>query len=100
MSHLLYGAALVAALVLSGCSNTASPATRLSPPPSCGASLLQNQIGKAVTGTSAGDAHVGGDPVQSRGSVRIFKSGQPVTHDYREALATDATGHLRRATCG
>lgn len=102
-SHVLSGAALAAAIVLSGCSNTSPPVGRPSPPADCGASLLQDQIGKPVTGTSAADARVDGNPVQSEGTVRIYQSGQPVTQDYSESrlnLETDAAGNLVAASCG
>jgi hypothetical protein len=41
--------------------------------------------------------------VQSRGAVRIYQSGQPVTQDFSESrlnLETDAAGNLVIATCG
>jgi hypothetical protein len=102
-SHLHTSAALVVAVILAGCTNTAPPAAQPPAPTDCGASLLQDQIGKPVTGSSAADAQVGGNPVQSQGLVRVYTTGQPVTQDYREErlnLETDAAGNLVRATCG
>lgn len=99
----LSGAALATAIMLGGCSNSAPTAAQLASPGDCGASLLQDRMGDLVSGTSASDVRVGGNPVQSRGLVRVYVSGQPVTHDYREArlnLETDASGKLVAASCG
>lgn len=102
-THFHTGAALAAAIFLAGCTSSTPPAAPVPPPADCGASLLQDQIGKPVTGSSAADAQVGGNPVQSQGVVRIYVSGQPVTQDYSESrlnLETDAAGNLVSATCG
>src|SRR5687768_15280055 len=101
--HILPGAVLAAAIVLTGCTNSSTTGAQHPGTADCGASLLQDRIGEPVTGTSAQDARVGGRPVQSRGAVRIYQSGQPVTQDYSEFrlnLETDAAGNLVIATCG
>ena len=102
-SHLLSAAGIAAVVVLSGCSNSSPGAGQLPSPADCGASLFQDHIGEPVTGASASDARIGGKPVQSKGAVRIYQSGQPVTQDFSETrlnLEIDATGNLVRATCG
>ena len=102
-SHFHTGAALAAVIILAGCSNTSSPAAQSPALTDCGASVLQGQIGKPVTGKSAADAQVGGTPVRSRDVVRIYVSGSPVTMDFNEDrlnLETDAAGKLVKATCG
>lgn len=96
-------AVAAASIVLTACTYAASPAGQQPTLGDCGASVLQKQIGKPVTGSSAADIKIGGNPVQSRGPVRIFVTGQPVTHDYRDErlnLETDAAGNLVNATCG
>lgn len=101
--HLHIGAALAGAIILAGCNSSAPPAAQVPPPADCGASALQDQIGKPVKGTTAADAQVGGTPVQSKGVVRIYVSGQPLTMDFNEErlnLETDAAGNLVLATCG
>lgn len=102
-SHILSGTAVAAAIMLSGCSNASPTAAQLPPPADCGASLLQDRTGQPVSGTSAADARVGGDPVRSQGTVRIYQTGQPVTQDFSESrlnLETDADGNLVLASCG
>jgi hypothetical protein len=102
--HFLPGvAALAAALVLAGCTSAAQPEAQLPAPSDCGASLLQDHVGEAVTGSSAADAQVGGVPVQSQGVVRVIAPGEAVTMDFNDArlnLETDAAGNLVRAACG
>lgn len=96
-------AVAAASIVLTACTYVAPPAGQQPTLGDCGASILQNQIGKHVTGSSAADIKIGGNPIQSRGLVRIFVTGQPVTQDYREErlnLETDAAGNLVSATCG
>lgn len=96
------GAALAATIILAGCTNT-TPAAQPPALADCGASVLQDQIGKPVTGKSAADAQVGGQPVRSKDVVRIYLSGSPVTMDFNEDrlnLETDAAGKLVKATCG
>ena len=91
------------ALVISGCTNTASPVAQQPPPADCGASLLQDKVGEPVAGSSAADATVGGVPVQSKGDVRVIAPGQAVIQNYSESrlnLETDGSGNLVRATCG
>lgn len=97
------GAALATAIILAGCTNTTSPAAQSPALTDCGASVLQDQIGKPVTGKTAADAQVGGSPVRSKDVVRIYVSGTPVTMDFNEDrlnLETDAAGKLVKATCG
>lgn len=99
-AYRLAGLALAGALVLGGCSGAAA---QLSSAADCGATLLEEQRGKPVTGTTAADVRVGGLPVRSLGMVRIYQTGQPVTQDYRESrlnLETDAAGNLVAASCG
>jgi len=101
-SHFNVSAAVVAAIILAGC-NSSTPPAQAAAPSDCGASALQDQIGKPVKGTTAADAQVGGTPVQSKGVIRIFVSGQPLTMDFNEErlnLETDAAGNLVKATCG
>lgn len=96
-------AGVMVTLLLSGCQSTGLTTSHPSSPPDCGAVALQDQLGKRVTGTTADDARVGGKLVQSLGAVRIFVSGQAVTHDFREGrlnLETDPAGNLVRASCG
>lgn len=95
--------AVAAAIFLVGCTNAAPPAGQQPAPVDCGASALQDQTGKPVTGSSAADVKIGGKSVQSRGLVRIFVTGQPVTQDYRAErlnLETNVAGNLVQATCG
>lgn len=102
-SHLHTGAALAAVVFLTGCTNTAPPASQPPAPADCGAAALLDQVGEPVQGSTAADVTVGGDPVQSRGIVRVYVTGQPVTQDYNENrlnLETDAAGNLVNATCG
>lgn len=102
-SHFHVGAAVAAAMMLAGCNSSAPPVAQAPALTDCGASALQDQIGKPVKGTTAADATVGGTPVQSKGVIRIYASGQPVTMDFNEErlnLETDAAGNLVKATCG
>ena len=95
--------AIGVALVISGCTNTASPVAQQPPPADCGASLLLDKVGEPVAGSSAADATVGGVPVQSKGDVRVIAPGQAVIQNYSESrlnLETDGSGNLVRATCG
>jgi hypothetical protein len=97
------GAALAAVIILTGCTNTVPPASQPPAPADCGAAALQDQVGELVQGSTAADVTVGGAPVQSRGIVRVYATGQPVTQDYNESrlnLETDAAGNLVNATCG
>lgn len=102
--HFLPGfSALAAALVLTGCTSAATPAAQLPPPSDCGASLIQDRAGQPVTGSTSADVQIGGVAVRSRGVVRIYVSGQPVTMDFNEDrlnLETDAAGNLVKASCG
>lgn len=96
-------AVAAATIVLTACTYAAPPAGPQPALGDCGASVLQNQVGRPVTGSSVADIKIGGNPVQSRGLIRIFVTGQPVTQDYREDrlnLETDAAGNLVSATCG
>jgi hypothetical protein len=91
---------IVASLMLAGC--TASVGGGTTPPADCGAAALQGKIGQPVTGQTAADVRVGGEPVQSRGNVRVVAPGQAVTMDFnpeRLTIETDAQGNLVRAQC-
>lgn len=69
----------------------------------CGAEALQDRLGEAVSGTSADDVTVGGEPVEAAGVVRVVGPGDAVTMDFvaeRLTLETDEDGNLVRAQCG
>lgn len=94
---------IFAALVMAGFSSTASSLAAQNAPADCGADALKNKIGLPVTGSTAADVRVGGEPVPSKGIVRVIAPGQSVTQDYSDGrlnLETDAQGNLIRATCG
>ena len=91
-------------LAASGCTVTPGPGTGPGPvqPADCGAEALQDRIGLPVTGTTAEDVRIAGQPVVSRGTVRVIRPGQPVTMDFRAErlnLEVDASGNLARAYC-
>ncbi|MET3927333.1 I78 family peptidase inhibitor [Devosia sp. 2618] len=91
------------AVLLVGCTGASAQRPGGSGIADCGASTLQGAAGQPVTGTSASDVTVGGLPVQSKGLVRIYTSGQAVTMDYRAErlnLEIDTDGKLVQATCG
>lgn len=101
----LMGIALIGGLALSACSSTppSPPDNSMPPPIDCGASALSGRTGQPVTGSTAQDVRVGGEPVRSQGSVRVIGPGDMVTQDYRENrlnLEVSAAGSLVRATCG
>lgn len=97
-------AAFAAVLALAGCTASAVPPTSPTlPQPDCGATALQSKIGQPVTGSTASDVLVGGQPVQSQGVVRVIGPGQPYTQDYSAArlnIFTTTAGTLERANCG
>ena len=87
-------------LVLAGC--TASAGGSANRPADCGAAALASKVGQPVTGRTAADVRVGGEPVQSLGNVRVVAPGEAVTMDYnveRLTIHTDASGNLVRAQC-
>lgn len=94
---------ILSGLILSGCAAIgASPDTGLPPPPDCGALALQDRVGQPVTGQSAEDLLVGGEPVATRGLVRVVAPGQAITMDFnpeRLTIETDEAGNLVRAQC-
>lgn len=99
-NRLLAAGTLVAGLALSGCTATAGGGT--TPSADCGAAALAGKTGQPVAGQTAADLTVGGEPVQSRGTVRVVAPGQPVTMDFREdrlTIETDASGNLVSARC-
>lgn len=96
-------AAIAGTLTLAACSTSATPPiTSMPPPVDCGATALSGMAGQPVTGTTSQDVRVGGQPVQSQGSVRVISPGMAVTQDYREDrlnLEVSAARTLVRAYC-
>ena len=93
---------ILAGMTLAGCSATGAGPT---PPPTadCGAAALQDRIGEPVTGETAADVRVGGEPVQSLGNVRVVAPGEVVTMEFsaeRLTLETDEAGNMAAARCG
>lgn len=71
-------------------------------PDECGAGPLQSRIGEPVTGTTADDLHIGGEPVTTAKMVRVVKQGQPMTMDFhadRLTIEVDDDGNLLSARC-
>ena len=105
MTHnrLLAAGTLFAGLALAGCTvSGGSGTTPPAPPADCGAAALAGKTGQPVAGQTAADLTVGGEPVQSRGNVRVVAPGQPVTMDFRPdrlTIETDASGNLVSAQC-
>jgi hypothetical protein len=103
MSFPLKTAALIFSTLLAGCTRITPPGASSAPLADCGASELQDQSGRKVTGTSASDGMVGGVPVRSKGDVRIIAPGQALIQNYsadRLNIEIDAAGKLVRASCG
>lgn len=100
----LAGITLSATIALAACSSTTTPPdTSLPPPLDCGAGALMNKVGQPVTGTTAQDVRVGGQPIATAGAVRVIAPGQPVTQDYRPDrlnLEVNDIGNLVRPFCG
>lgn len=99
-NRLLAAGTLFAGLALAGC--TVSAGGGSTPPADCGAAALAGKTGQPVTGQTAADLRIGGEPVQSRGNVRVLAPGQPATMDFRPdrlTIETDANGNLVRAQC-
>lgn len=99
-NRLFAAGALVAGLALAGCTVSAGGDTP--PPADCGAAALAGKTGQPVTGQTAADLRVGGEPVQSQGHVRVLAPGQPATMDFRPdrlTIETDTSGNLVRAQC-
>ncbi|WP_158541598.1 I78 family peptidase inhibitor [Pelagibacterium lacus] len=100
----LLSIASAALLAVGACSSTTTPPDTSMPPPiDCGASALANKAGGVVTGSTAQDVRIDGQPVRSTGTVRIYQSGQPVTQDYnpnRLNLEVSVARTLVRASCG
>ena len=98
------GLALVAALGVGACSSTSTPPDTSMPPPlDCGAQALAGKVGQPVSGSTAGDLRIGGESVQTTGSVRVISPGQPVTQDFRQDrlnVEVDDSGAMIRAFCG
>lgn len=97
-------AATIISLGLAGCTSTPNPDadTGLPPPVDCGAAALQGKSGQPVSGQTAASLRIGGEPVQSRGLVRVVAPGQAVTMDFnpnRLTIETDTRGNLVRAIC-
>lgn len=100
-NRLLAAGVLTASFALAGCTVSAGGGTT-PPPADCGAAALQGKTGQPVSGQTATDLTVGGESVQSRGTVRVVAPGQPVTMDFREdrlTIETDASGNLVSARC-
>lgn len=86
---------------VAGCTGAGAGA-RPPAPDDCGAAALQERIGQPVAGRTAEDARVGGEPVASRGNVRVVAPGEAVTMDFnpnRLTIETNAEGQLARAQC-
>lgn len=100
--RILAAGAAIFALGAAGCTSAGAGSATPSPPADCGAAALQDRIGQPVTGTTAADLRIGGEPVASRGTVRVVGPGQAMTMDYREdrlTIETDADGNLATARC-
>lgn len=102
--QLLVAGTVALGLALSGCTVSPGPGGEPTPvlPSDCGAEALQDRIGLPVTGTTAADVRIAGQPVLSRGTVRVIHPGQPVTEDYRPDrlnLEVNSAGNLVRAYC-
>lgn len=98
----LAAGAIVTSLALAGCTATGGATGPEQPANDCGAAALQDKIGQPVTGTTAADVRVGGEPVQSLGSVRVVGPNDQMTMDFREdrlTIETDAAGNLVSARC-
>ncbi|WP_417581689.1 I78 family peptidase inhibitor [Pelagibacterium sp.] len=97
------GLALASSLLLAACSSTTTPPSTSMPPPiDCGAQSLSGKIGQQVIGSTAQDVRIGGQPINSAGTVRVIRPGMPVTQDYRPDrlnLEVDASNTLLRASC-
>lgn len=102
-TKLMTAGSIVLALTVTGCTAAGSGAAPQLPPPSdCGAEALQDRIGQPVTGTTALDLRVGGEPVATGDTVRVVGPGQAMTMDYRIdrlTIETDANGNLVTARC-
>lgn len=93
------GGVLAASIILSGCTATGS-----NPPAAngCGATAVQDRVGQPVTGTTAENLRIGGEPVPTDGPVRVVGPGQPVTMDFRAdrlTIETDEEGNMVSARC-
>ena len=89
-------------IALAGCTSSGSSGD-MSPSDECGANAVQSQIGGQVTGSSASDARIDGQPVASNGTVRVIGPDTMVTQDFRPDrlnLEVDAAGRLVAARCG
>lgn len=98
--HMMMAGSALIGLALAGCTATAGGGTVQ--PSDCGAAALQGKIGQPVTGQTATDVRIGGEPIQSRGNVRVVAPGQAVTMDFnpeRLTIDTDEAGNLVRAQC-
>ena len=100
-SQFVLAISLLATALISGCASTGKFSDDGQFP--CGANLLQAQVGARVESAVDGITLVGGKAVHAPGLVRVFASGDPVTHDFRADrlnLETDRVGKLVRASCG
>lgn len=93
------------AVILAGCaSNPARQAPSIVPPVNdCGASALQGQIGKPVTGDTASNVRVNGQRVQSHGDVRVIGPNAAMIQNFSAArlnLDVDTARNLVRQWCG
>lgn len=72
-------------------------------PDECGANILQDRIGEAVTGSTTDDLQVGGERVVvSANAVRVVGPGDAMTMDFRSDRLTidvDEDGNLVSARC-
>jgi starvation-inducible outer membrane lipoprotein len=102
-SHALGSLALAASFALAACSSTTTPPSTSMPPPiDCGAQALAGKTGQSVIGSTAQDVRVGGEAINTAGTVRVITPGMAVTQDFRPDrlnLEVDAAGNLVRAYC-
>ena len=99
-SRILAAGSVLSALMLAGCA--ALGGGEASPTENCGAAALQDKIGQPVTGETAINLRVGGEPVQSSGTVRVLAPGDAATMDFspeRLTIETDSVGNLISAKC-
>lgn len=99
MKQLLVTGAIGISLALAG----AAVADETGASDECGAGALQDRIGEPVTGTTAEDLVIGGEPVAvTANAVRVVGEGQPMTMDFREdrlTIEVDEDGNLVSARC-